>query len=149
MTRARVLLAPLLLFAMTGCAWYFGEHRAIKVYPRPSKETLVAVNQALRDLHFFPTDIAPTNPNPSLTYVTTAYKEVSLGEIVYIAVRDLGPRQSQVEILIQGDITGAWTWSIWWPPIIFKQIDYRISAAAVPRPTPPPPPPPPSRSQTN
>ena len=127
MSRIR-FLAPVILFAIIGCAGFFGEDRAITVYPRPPKETLVAVNQALRDLAFFPTDVVPSHSNPGLTYFSTAYREQSLGEIVYVAVRDLGGGQSQVEVLTRGDVTGSWTWSVWWPPIIFEQTKRRLFA---------------------
>lgn len=141
----RQLLMPLIFFAIAGCAGFSGQDRAIKVYPRPAKETLVAVNLALRDLNFFPTDLVPSHSNPRLTYFTTAYRELSLGEIVYVAVRDLGPERSQLEVLTHGDVTGVWTWSVWWPSLIFDQTDRRLRAAAVQRPTPstPPLPPPP------
>jgi hypothetical protein len=134
----RQLLIPLIFFTMTGCAWFHGKDRAIKVYPRPAKETLVAVNQALRDLNFFPTDVVPTHSNPIPTYFTSAYKEQSLGEIVYIAVRDLGGGRSQVEVLTQGDVTGVWTWTVWWPSRIFKQIDRRLRTAGLLQPAPMP-----------
>ncbi len=139
----RHLLVPLIFFANAGCAGFAGEGRAIKVYPRPAKETLVAVNLALRDLNFFPTDLVPTHSNPRLTYTTTAYREQSLGEIVYVAVWDLGPERSQVEVLTAGDVTGVWTWSVWWPSLIFDQTELRLHAAAVQRPAPPAPAPPP------
>ena len=134
--RRRQVLALLITLAATGCAGLFGEDRAIKVYPRPAKETLVAVNLALRDLNFFPTDMVPSHSNPRLTYVTTAYREQSLGEIVYIAVRDLGGERSQVEVLTRGDVTGVWTWSTWWPSLIFEQTARRLRAAALPQPEP-------------
>jgi hypothetical protein len=44
MVRAR-FLAPLILLAMTGCADMLAQDRAIKVYPRPAKDTVVAVNR--------------------------------------------------------------------------------------------------------
>ena len=134
----RQLLVPLILYAMTGCAWFQGDDRAIKSYPRPAKETLVAVNLALRDLNFFPTDVVPTHSNPLPTYFTSAYREQSLGEIVYVAVRDLGGQRSQVEVLTQGDVTGVWTWSVWWPSLIFEQTDHRLRTAALPQPAPMP-----------
>ena len=147
----RHILVPLTFFAIAGCAGFSGEDRAIKAYPHPAKETLVAVNLALRDLNFFPTDVVPSHSNPRLTYFTTAYREQSLGEIVYVAVRDLGPERSQLEVLTQGDVTGIWTWSAWWPSLIFEQTDRRLRAAPVQRPAPPapaPPPPPSSRPTT-
>ena len=144
----RQLFVPLIFFAMTGCAGFYGEDRTIKVYPRPAKEILVAVNQALRDLNFFPTDLVPTHSNPLLTYFTTAYKEQSLGEIVYIAVRDLGGERSQVEVLTQGDVTGVWTWTVWWPSLIFEQTDRRLRTAELSQPAPMPSSPPSSRSPT-
>jgi len=133
MVHAR-FLAPLILLAMTGCANWLVQDRAIKVYPRPAKDTIVAVNLALRDLNFFPTDVVQSYPNPRPTFVTTAYREESLGEIVYIAVRDLGGERSQVEVLTRGDVTGAWTWSIWWPPLIFEQTNRRLFTIAFPQP---------------
>ncbi len=145
------LLPPLIFLVIAGCAGFSGEDRAIKEYPRPAKETLVALNLALRDLNFFPTDLVPSHRNPQLSYFTTAYREQSLGEIVYVAVRDLGSERSQVEVLTQGDVTGVWTWSVWWPSLIFEQTDRRLRVAAVQRPTPPapaPPPPPSSRPMT-
>ena len=102
MLRARFLV-PLILLTMTGCADMLAQDRAIKVYPRPAKDTLVAVNLALRDLNFFPTDVVPTHSNPIPTVVTTAYREESLGEIVNIAVRDLAGERSQVEVLTRGE----------------------------------------------
>ena len=133
MVHARFLTA-LILLAMTGCANWPVQDRAIKVYPRPAKNTIVAVNLALRDLNFFPTDVVLSHPNPRPTFVTTAYREESLGEIVYIAVRDLGGERSQVEVLTRGDVTGAWTWSIWWPPVIFEQTNRRLFTLASPQP---------------
>jgi len=133
MVHAR-FLAPLILLAMTGCANWLVQDRAIKVYPRPAKDTIVAVNLALRDLNFFPTDVVLSHSNPRPTFVTTAYREESLGEIVYIAVRDLGGERSQVEVLTRGDVTGAWTWSIWWPPLIFEQTNRRLFTIAFPQP---------------
>ncbi|MGH7428496.1 MAG: hypothetical protein ACREJ4_09120 [Candidatus Methylomirabilaceae bacterium] len=111
----------------------------MKVYPRPAKETIVAVNLALRDLNFFPTDVVPTHSNPIPNYVSTAYREESLGEIVYVAVRELAPDRSQVEVLTRGDVTGSWTWSVWWPPVIFEQTNRRLLAAPLPQPSPPQP----------
>src|SRR5574341_1624514 len=125
-------MARLILLAATGCADMLAQERAIKVYPRPARDTMVAVNLALRDLNFFPTDVVLSYPNPRLTFVTTAYREESLGEIVNIAVRDLGGERSQVEVLTRGDVTGAWTWSIWWPPLIFEQTNYRLFTLASP-----------------
>jgi hypothetical protein len=145
----RQLLVPVIFFTMTGCAWLHGEDRAIKVYPRPAKETLVAVNQALRDLNFFPTDLVPSHSKPIPTYVTSAYKEQSLGEIVYVAVRDLGGERSQVEVLTQGDVTGVWTWTVWWPSLIFEQIDRRLRTAGLQQPGPMLSSPPPSGPPTN
>jgi hypothetical protein len=139
---------------MTGCANWLAQDRAIKVYPRPAKDTVVAVNLALRDLNFFPTDVVPTHSHPRPTFVTTAYREESLGEIVTVAVRDLEGEQSQVEVLTRGDVTGTWTWSIWWPPLIFEQTNSRLFALAPPQirespgsfgPTLAPRPPPPGR----
>lgn len=153
MIRTR-FLAPLILLAMTGCADMLAQDRAIKVYPRPAKDTIVAVNLALRDLNFFPTDVVPTHSNPIPIFVTTAYREESLGEIVNIAVRDLEGERSQVEVLTRGDVTGVWTWSIWWPPLIFEQTNRRLFPLASPQlrespgsfgPTPAPMPPPPGR----
>ena len=141
-------LAPVIFFAITGCAGFYGEDRAIRVYPRPAKETLVAVNLALRDLNFFPSDMVPSHSNPRLTYFSTAYREVSLGDIVYVAVRDMGDQQSQVEVLTRGDVTGSWTWSVWWPPVIFEQTNLRLSAAPTFHRAPPPPPQPSKRSTT-
>ena len=134
-------LAPLFVLALAGCADMLAQDRAIKVYPRPVKETIVAVNLALRDLNFFPTDVVLSHPNPLPTFVTTAYREMSLGEIVYVAVRDIGGERSQVEVLTQGDVTGAWTWSVWWPPFIFDQTNRRLLMLASPQPTFGPPPP--------
>ena len=114
---------------MAGCAVFPGEGRATKSYPRPAKETLVVVNQALQDLNFFPTNLVPSHSNPRLTYFSTAYREQSLGEIVYVAVRSMGVGRSQVEVLTQGDLSGVWTWSTWWPPLIFQQIDRRFQTA--------------------
>lgn len=129
--RHRQVLMPLIFLAMTGCAVFYGEGRAIKMYPRPAQETLIAVNQALRDLNFFPTDLVPSHSNPRLTYVSTAYREQSLGEIVYVAVRDMGIDRSQVEVLTQGDLTGIWTWSTWWPSLIFEQTNRRLHLATL------------------
>ncbi len=144
----RQLLVPVIFFTMTGCAWFYGGDRAIKIYPRPAKETLVAVNLALRDLNFFPTDVVPTHSNPIPTYFTSAYKEQSLGEIVYIAVRDLGGGRSQVEVLTQGDVTGVWTWTVWWPSLIFEQTGRRLRTAGLPQPAPMPSSPPSSGPPT-
>lgn len=130
---------------MAGCASFPSGGRAIKSYPRPAQETLAAVNQALRDLNFFPTDLLPSHSNPRLAYFSTAYREQSLGEIVYIAVRDMGAQQSQVEVLTRGDLSGVWTWSIWWPPLIFEQTDRRLRTTPAPEPAPMPPPPLPDR----
>lgn len=127
--RYRHVATALLFMAVAGCAGFFGEDRVIKFYPRPAKETLVVVNQALRDLNFFPTDLVPSHSNPRLTYFSTAYREQSLGEIVYVAVRDMGAEQSQVEILTQSDLSGIWTWSTWWPSLIFEQTDRRFQMA--------------------
>ena len=132
--RRRQHLALLIALAATGCVGLFGEDRAIKVYPRPAKETLVAVNLALRDLNFFPTDVVLSHPNPRPTFVTTAYREESLGEIVYVAVRDIGRERSQVEVLTRGDVTGAWTWSTWWPSLIFEQTNRRLFTISFPQP---------------
>jgi len=124
----RHCLMLLLFLTMAGCAGFLGDSRAIKSYPRPAKEALVVVNQALRDLNFFPTDLVPSHSNPRLTYFSTAYREQSLGDIVYVAVRDMGAEQSQVEVLTQGDLSGVATWSTWWPSLIFEQIDRRFLA---------------------
>jgi hypothetical protein len=137
----RQFLVLLFFLATAGCAAFPGASRAVKSYPRPAKETLVAVNQALRDLNFFPTDLVPSHSNPRLAYFSTAYREQSLGEIVYVAVRDMGAEQSQVEVLTRGDLSGVWTWSIWWPPLIFEQTDRRLRATtpgsqSAPTPTP-------------
>ncbi|HWQ69516.1 MAG TPA: hypothetical protein VN494_06130 [Patescibacteria group bacterium] len=137
----RQFLVVLLVLAMAGCASFPGGGRAVKAYPHPAIETVVAVNQALRDLNFFPTDLVPSHSNPRLAYFSTAYREQSLGEIVYVAVRDMGGKQSQVEILTRSDLSGVWTWSTWWPPLIFEQTDRRLRAT--PRPQSPPMPPPP------
>lgn len=128
--RYRQCLTLLLFLAMAGCAGFLGEDRAIKSYPRPAKETLVVVNQALRDLNFFPTDLVPSHANPRPTYFSTAYREQSMGEIVYVAVRDMGAERSQVEVLTRGDLSGIWTWSTWWPSLIFQQTDRRFQIAA-------------------
>jgi len=137
------LLALILTIAMTGCAGFFYDEPAVKVYPRPARETLIAVNLALRDLNFFPSDVVPTHSNPIPNYVSTAYREDSLGEIVYVAVRELGPDRSQVEVLTRGDITGSWTWSTWWPPVIFDQTSRRLSTTTrFPQPPPSRPQPP-------
>ncbi|VUZ85649.1 hypothetical protein MELA_02034 [Candidatus Methylomirabilis lanthanidiphila] len=116
------------VLAMAGCATFPGASRAVKSYPHPAKETVAAVNQALRDLNFYPTDLLPSHSNPRLTYVSTAYREQSLGEIVYVAVRAMGAEQSQVEVLTRGDLSGAWTWSTWWPPLVFEQTTRRLRA---------------------
>lgn len=130
-------LATLLFFlAAAGCAGFFDEDRVMKTYPHPAKETVVVVNQALRDLNFFPTDLVPSHSNPRLTYYSTAYREQSLGEIVYVAVRDMG---AQVEVLTQGDLSGTWTWSTWWPSLILEQTDRRFQAAALSQRPPRPP----------
>jgi hypothetical protein len=139
-------LAPLVLVVVTGCAGFAGEDRAIRVYPRPARVTLVAVNQALRELNFFPADVVPTHSNPIPTYFTTAYREESLGEILYVAVRDLGNDRSQVEVLTRGDVTGTWTWSVWWPSAIFERTERQLHTAALPQPVPTPSAPPPGRS---
>ncbi len=117
----------------------------MKSYPYSARETIVAVNQALRDLNFFPTDLVPSHSNPRLAYVSTAYREQSLGEIVYVAVRDMGAEQSQVEVLTRSDLSGAWTWSTWWPPLIFQQTDRRLRATPRFQSAPMPPPPLPDR----
>jgi len=124
----RHCLILLLFLTMAGCAGLLGDDRAVKSYPRPATETLVVVNQALRDLNFFPTDLVPSHSNPRLTYFSTAYREQSLGDIVYVAIRDMGTKQSQVEVLTQGDLSGVATWSTWWPSLIFEQIDRRFLA---------------------
>ncbi|NJD69139.1 MAG: hypothetical protein FIA90_10920 [candidate division NC10 bacterium] len=141
----RSILMLSLLLAITGCATLAGTGRVVKSYPRPAKETLVAVNLALRDLHFFPTDLLPSHSNPRLTYVSTAYRELSRGDIVYVAVRYMGPAQALVEVLTRGDLSGVWTWSVWWPPLIFEQTDRRIRATLPPQAAPTPPPPLPDR----
>lgn len=128
--RSRHIATLLLFLAVAGCAGFFDQDRAIKAYPHPAKETLVVVNQALRDLNFFPTDLVPSHSNPRLTYFSTAYREQSLGEIVYVAVRDMGTNRSQVEVLTQGDLSGTWTWTTWWPSLIFEQTERRFQAAA-------------------
>lgn len=137
--RYRQFLTPLLFMAMAGCAVFLGEDRAIKSYQRPATETLVVVNQALRDLNFFPTDLVPSHSNPRLTYFSTAYREQSLGEIVYVAVRDMGAEQSQVEVLTRGDLSGVSTWSTWWPSLIFEQTDRRLQTAPLSQRAPMPP----------
>lgn len=129
----------LLFLAMAGCAGFPGASRAVKSYPYPAKETLVVVNQALRDLNFFPTDLVPSHANPRLTYFSTAYREQSLGEIVYVAVRDMGNDRSQVEVLTRGDLSGIWTWSTWWPSLIFEQTDRRLQTAPLSQRAPMPP----------
>ncbi|MDE2059428.1 MAG: hypothetical protein KGL31_02210 [candidate division NC10 bacterium] len=125
----RPFLTSLLFLTMAGCAIFAGENRAIKSYPRPAKETLAVVNEALRDLNFFPTDLVPSHSNPRHTYFSTAYREQSMGEIVYVAVQGMGVGRSQVEVLTRGDLSGVWTWSTWWPPLIFQQIDRRFQTA--------------------
>ncbi|MBZ0159527.1 MAG: hypothetical protein K8G79_05260 [bacterium] len=137
----RQFLTLLLFLGMAGCAGFPDDGRAIKSYPRPAKDTLVAVNQALRDLNFFPTDLVPSHSNSRLTYFSTAYREQSMGEIVYVAVRDMGAERSQVEILTRGDLSGIWTWSTWWPPLILEQTDRRLLATPRPQSAPIPPPP--------
>jgi hypothetical protein len=141
----RQLLGVLLLLAMAGCATFPGGSRAVKTYPHPAVKTVVAVNQALRDLNFFPTDLIPSHSNPRLAYFSTAYREQSLGEIVYVAVLDMGPEQSQVEVLTRSDLSGVWTWSTWWPPLIFEQTDRRLRATPKPQSAPVPPSPLPDR----
>jgi predicted small secreted protein len=141
----RQILVVLAFLAMAGCATFPGAGRVVKSYPHPARETVVAVNQALRDLNFFPTDLVPSHSNPRLAYVSTAYREQSLGEIVYVAVRDMGAEQSQVEVLTRSDLSGVWTWSTWWPPLIFQQTDRRLRATPRPHSAPMPPPPPPDR----
>lgn len=144
MSRVR-FLAPVILFAVAGCAGVFGEDRALKTYPRSARDTLVAVNLALRDLNFFPTDVVPSHSNPQLTYFSTAYREESLGDIVYVAVRDMGEARSQVEVLTRGDVTGSWTWTVWWPPVIFEQTNRRLLALPLQQRAPILVPPPPKR----
>lgn len=139
----RQSLTLLLFLATASCAGFPDGGRAIKFYPYPAKDTLVAVNQALRDLNFFPTDLAPSHANPQLIYVSTAYREQSLGEIVYVAVRGMGAEQSQVEVVTRGDLSGVWTWSTWWPPLIFEQTNRRLLTTPRPQSAPIPPPPPP------
>jgi len=141
----RHCLMLLLFLTMAGCAGLLGDGRAIKSYPHPAKETIVVVNQALRDLNFFPTDLVPSHSNPYLTYFSAAYREQSLGEIVYVAVRDMGAEQSQVEVLTQGDLSGVWTWSTWWPSLIFEQTDRRFLATPRSQSAPMPPAPLPGR----
>ncbi len=143
--RYRHVATSLLFMVMAGCAGLLGEDRAIKSYPLPATETLVVVNQALRDLNFFPTDLVPSHSNPRLTYFSTAYREQSLGEIVYVAVRDMGAGQSQVEVLTQGDLSGVSTWSTWWPSFIFEQTDRRLQTAPRSQSAPIPPAPLPGR----
>lgn len=125
MRREGVFVAWIVL-AVTGCVGIAGGDRAYKTFPRPAKDTIIAVNQALRDLNFFPADIVPTRPAPAPSYTTTAYREESLGEIIYVTVRDLGAGRSQVEVLTRGDVTGTWTWSVWWPSLIFDQTARRL-----------------------
>src|SRR5574337_2096406 len=134
--RYRHVATTLLFLAVAGCAGFFGEDRLIKSYPHPAKETLVVVNQALRDLNFFPTDLVPSHANPRPTYFSTAYREQSMGEIVYVAVRDMGAERSQVEVLTRGDLSGIWTWSTWWPSLIFQQTDRRFQTAPLSHRTP-------------
>lgn len=141
----RQFVVVLAFLAMAGCAAFPGGGRAVKSYPHSARETIVAVNQALRDLNFFPTDLVPSHSNPRLAYVSTAYREQSLGEIVYVAVRDMGAEQSQVEVLTRSDLSGAWTWSTWWPPLIFQQTDRRLRATPRFQSAPMPPPPLPDR----
>lgn len=143
--RSRQFLTLLLLLVMAGCAGFPDGSRVIKSYPHPAKETVVAVNQALRDLNFFPTDLVPSHSNPRLTYFSTAYREQSMGEIVYVAVRDMGAEQSQVEVLTRGDFSGVWTWSTWWPPLILEQVDRRLRTISRPQSAPTLPPPPSGR----
>lgn len=147
--RYRQFLMPLLFMTIAGCAATLGDGRATKSYPRPAKETLVVVNQALRDLNFFPTDLVPSHSNPRLTYFSTAYRQQSLGEIVNVAVQSMGVGRSQVEVLTRGDSSGVGGWSTWWPPLIFQQIDRRFQTAPLshraPKPSPPPEDPSPSR----
>lgn len=131
----------LLFLSIAGCATFPGANRTVKSYPYPAKATVVAVNQALRDLNFFPSDLLPSHSNPRLAYFSTAYREQSLGEIVYVAVLDMGASQSQVEVLTRSDLSGVWTWSTWWPPLIFEQTDRRLRATLRPQSTPTPPPP--------
>lgn len=126
------------VLAMAGCATFPGASRAVKSYPYPAKDTVVAVNQALRDLNFFPTDLLPSHANPRLTYISTAYREQSLGEIVYVAIRAMGPEQSQVEVITRSDLAGVWTWSTWWPPLVFEQTDRRLLAILKPQSAPMP-----------
>jgi hypothetical protein len=141
----RQYLMLLLFLVMAGCAGFPGASRAVKSYPRPAREILVVVNQALRDLNFFPTDLVPSHSNPRLTYFSTAYREQSLGEIVNVAVRDMGAEQSQVEVLTRGDLSGVLTWSTWWPPLIFEQTDRRLRATPRSQSAPIPPTPLPGR----
>ena len=141
----RHCLVLLLFLTMAGCASFLGDGRAITSYPHPAKETIVVVNQALRDLNFFPTDLVPSHSNPRLTYFSTAYQEQSLGDIVYVAVRDMGAEQSQVEVLTRGDLSGVATWSTWWPSLIFEQIDRQFLATPRSRSAPMPPVPLPGR----
>jgi hypothetical protein len=141
----RQFLGVLLLLAMAGCATFSGGSRAVRTYPHPAVKTVIAVNQALRDLNFFPTDLVPSHSNPRLAYFSTAYREQSLGEIVYVAVLDMGGEQSQVEVLTRSDLSGVWTWSTWWPPIIFEQTDRRLLDTPKPQSVPVPPPPLPNR----
>jgi hypothetical protein len=141
----RLFLTSLLFLSMTGCAMFPGTGRSVRLYPHPVGETVVALNQALRDLNFFPSDLLPSYSHPRPAYFSTAYREQSLGEIVHVAVRDMGDGRSQVEVLTRSDLSGVWTWSTWWPPLIFEQTDRRLQATLKPQSTPPPPPPLPNR----
>lgn len=141
----RPFLMSLLFLSMAGCAMFPHTGRSVRSYPHPARETVVAVNQALRDLNFFPSDLLPSHSNPRLAYLSTAYREQSLGEIVYVAVRDMGDGRSQVEVLTRSDLSGVWTWSTWWPPLIFEQTDRRLRATLKPQSTPMPQPPLPNR----
>ena len=129
----RLFLVSLLFLSMAGCATFPEGSRTVRSYPYPARATVVAVNQALRDLNFFPSDLLPSHSNPRLAYFSTAYREQSLGEIIYVAVRDMGVGKSQVEVLTRSDLSGVWTWSTWWPPLIFEQTDRRLRATT-PRP---------------
>lgn len=134
------LFAAWIVLAAAGCAGFQDGDRAYKTFPHPAKDTLVAVNRALRDLNFFPTDVVTTRPDPVPTYTTTAYREESLGEIIYVSVKDLGGGRSQVEVLTRGDVTGTWTWSVWWPSLIFEQTGRRLLNANAVDMAPQPPP---------
>lgn len=137
----RLFLLSWLVLSMAGCATFPDASHSVRSYPHPAGQTVVAVNQALRDLNFFPTDLLPSHSNPRLAYFSTAYREQSLGEIVYVAVRDMGSGQSQVEVLTRSDLSGVWTWSTWWPSLIFEQTDRHLRTPLTPQSAPSPQPP--------